>query len=111
MSNSFGRLFASSQPAAATNAQISSAATTWPGTLPPPPPQPPAPDVYVVDERHGSDIGESLLLPVPIRLRDRILRGEYIDLDDLLPENLSDQTPDSLELQSAIGEGTHRQLT
>ena len=74
-------------------------------------PQSPAPDVHVVDERRRSGISRSLLPTVPVRLRDRIMRGGYIDFDDLLPENLADQILNSLEVQAATGEGNHRQLT
>ena len=59
--------------------------------------------------RSDADLG--LLPNVPPRLRERILKGEFVEFDDLLPENLSFQSPDSVELQTATTEGSQRQLT
>ena len=47
---------------------------------------------------------------VPVHLSDRILRDEYVDFDGL-PDNLSDQTPGSRELQAATDDGAQRKLT
>ena len=43
-------------------------------------------------------------LPVPPRLRDRIVRGEFVQFDDLLLESMSKTADDSLNL-AVIGDG------
>ena len=56
----------------------------------------------------SSSSGTSGMPIVPLRLRDRITRGEYIDLDELLPECIGSDSDSVLHL--SVGAGQSVQL-
>ena len=66
--------------------------------------------VFCGSRRADVDRDQSFLPSVPLRVCERITKGEFIDFEDLLPDNILCQATDNLEVQAATHDA-QRQFT
>ena len=74
------------------------------------PPSSPSEVVFCESRRADVDRDQSHHPSVPSRMRERITKGEFIDFEDLLPDNISCQATDNLEVQATTHDA-QRQFT